>query len=145
MKTPIEVVSDYFTMMDAGDPAWLDLLDRNVEFWFPKFGAAVGRDGVQAFVEVLGQTVASLQHDRDTFRYHNAGSVVVVEGTERGTLCDGRAWPDGVISTGRFCNVFELQQGLITRLAIYLDPDFGSEDRSRVEALAPPSVQDKLS
>jgi ketosteroid isomerase-like protein len=118
--------------MDSGNTGWLDLLSDDVEFWFPKFGRVRGRDGVRRFSAVMARAISSLAHDQASFRVHEAGSVIIVEGTERGTTADGRQWPDGRVSEGRFCNVFEVAGGRITRLFIYLDPDLGSDDHDRV-------------
>jgi ketosteroid isomerase-like protein len=60
------------------------------------------------------------------------GDRIAVEGREWGVTADGRAWPDGEISQGRFANVFEFDGPLIKRTFIYVDPDVTSEDRRRV-------------
>lgn len=130
-----ELVLKYFRLMDTGDPAWLDLLADEVDFWYPKFGRVTGRREVERFGATISSVVAALVHDAGSFRIHEAGRVVVVEGTERGTLVDGRPWPDGDVSEGRFCNVFEVEGGRIVRLFIYLDPDLGSDDGERVALL----------
>jgi hypothetical protein len=39
-------------------------------------------------------------------------------------LADGRSWPAGGRTEGRYCNVFEFRGPLICRLHIYADPGF---------------------
>ncbi|WP_017748448.1 hypothetical protein [Scytonema hofmannii] len=45
----------------------------------------------------------------------------------------GVALPDGIVSQGLFCNVFEFDGVLIRRMHIYVDPDFTSADRDRID------------
>jgi hypothetical protein len=61
----------------------------------------------------------------------------VVEGTESGVAGDGTPWPDGEVSQGRFCNVFEFNGDLISALRIYVDPDFTSSHQDRIRQLRP--------
>jgi hypothetical protein len=45
---------------------------------------------------------------------------------------DGRIWDGGKTPGGRFCSVFDFaDDGLISRMFIYLDPDYTSLDRDR--------------
>jgi hypothetical protein len=43
----------------------------------------------------------------------------------------GKSWAAGETPDGRFCNVFEFKGDLISRVHIYLDPDYVSEDQPR--------------
>lgn len=52
---------------------------------------------------------------------------------------DGTVWPDKNVSQGRFCSVFEFSGGLITRMYIYVDPDFPSTDVERISILHHPA------
>ena len=57
------------------------------------------------------------------------GDTVVVEGTSTGETADGTEWrPDGSPGGGRWCDVFEVRDGEIQRLFIYLDPDYAGKD-----------------
>lgn len=77
----------------------------------------------------------NLEHDIGGFNYIVSGNSIVVEGTERGVTRNGVHWPDGVVSQGRFCSVFEFDGVFIRRMHIYVDPDFTSEDQDRIRIL----------
>lgn len=51
-------------------------------------------------------------------------------------MSDGIVWPDDKISTGRFCSVFEFTDHLISRMYVYVDPDFASLDVERIAILS---------
>lgn len=128
----IETIRDYFRKVDAKDPALLDLFTDDVEFFFPKFGLARGKEAMARFAARIAVEAAKLTHDIDGLMFTVDGDRIAVEGREWGVTADGRAWPDGEISQGRFCNVFEFEGALIRRAFIYVDPDVTSEDRRRV-------------
>lgn len=128
-------VREYFKKVDMGDPAYLQLFSDEVDFFFPKFGRTQGKAGLIRFAQHIGATLRSIQHDIANFRYIVAGNTVVVEGCESGIMADGTRWPDGRISEGRFCSVFEFQGELIGRMYIYVDPDYPSTDVGRAMAL----------
>lgn len=57
------------------------------------------------------------------------GDTVVVEGTSTGETADGTTWrPNGSPGGGRWCDVFEVHDGAIQRLFVYLDPDDAGRD-----------------
>ncbi|WP_080931314.1 nuclear transport factor 2 family protein [Xanthomonas arboricola] len=128
----IETVRDYFRKVDAKDPTLLDLFTEDVEFFFPKFGTARGKDALARFAQRIAVDAATLTHDIDGFVFTVDGDRIVVEGREWGVTTDGRSWPDGEVSQGRFCNVFEFDGPLIKRTFIYVDPDVTSEDHRHV-------------
>lgn len=128
----VETVREYFRRVDAKDPGLIDLFDDDVEFFFPKFGTAGGKAAVARFGERIAQEAAQLTHDIDGFVFTVEGDRVVVEGREWGVTADGRAWPDGTVSQGRFANVFEFDGPLISRTFIYVDPDVTSDDTRRI-------------
>ncbi|MEE3663163.1 nuclear transport factor 2 family protein [Brenneria sp. g21c3] len=128
----IETVRDYFRKVDAKDPALLDLFTEDVEFFFPKFGTARGKAALQRFAERIARDAAQLTHDIDGLIFTVQGDRIVAEGREWGVTADGRSWPDGEISQGRFANVFEFDGALIKRTFIYVDPDMTNEDSRRV-------------
>ena len=131
----VEAAIAYFRKADARDPAVVDLFTDDVELFFPKLGRARGKPAFARFAATLGAEMARLEHDVEGFRIVASGDTVVVEGTERGVTQDGVAWPDGVVSEGRFCNVFEFDGALIRRMYVYVDPDFTSRDQRRVAEL----------
>ncbi|GAA5234902.1 hypothetical protein FOZ76_21925 [Verticiella sediminum] len=128
----IETVRSYFRKVDAKDPSLLDLFTDDVEFFFPKFGVARGKAAVMAFGSRIAKEAAKLTHDIDGLVFTAQGERIVAEGREWGETADGRPWPDGHVSQGRFANVFESDGPLIKRTFIYVDPDFTGEDRKRV-------------
>jgi hypothetical protein len=125
------VAEQYFARLDAGSPELLDLLTDDVQIYFPKFG--IGR-GKQAFVEALtglGSIVQSIEHLTESFTYIQEANRLAVEGTTRGALKTGARWAAGETPGGRFCNVFEFRGDLISRVHIYIDPDYAGEDKDR--------------
>jgi ketosteroid isomerase-like protein len=128
----IDAVNAYFRKVDAGDSTVLDLLTDDVQIFFPKLGLGHGKDTMVRFSQVLMSDLESIEHDFSAFNYICSGNYVVVEGKERGITRTGIRWPDGIVSEGRFCNVFEFEGALIRRLHVYVDPDFASADHSRV-------------
>lgn len=128
----IETVRDYFRKVDAKDPSLIDLFTDDVEFFFPKFGTARGKAAVARFGERIAREAAKLTHDIDGFVFTVQGNRVVVEGREWGVTAEGREWPDGEVSEGRFANVFEFDGPLISRTYIYVDPDVTSDDKRRI-------------
>jgi hypothetical protein len=125
----------YFRKADARDPSVLELFTDDVELFFPKLGRVRGKEGFLRFAATLAAEMMRLDHDVAGFRIVQSGNTVVIEGTERGVTRDGTAWPDGVVSEGRFCNVFEFDGALIRRLYVYVDPDFTSRDHRRIAEL----------
>ena len=60
------------------------------------------------------------------------GQQLIVEGRTFGNDGHGGAWDGGKTAGGRFCSVFSFNdQGLISRMYIYLDPDYTSLDKER--------------
>src|SRR3954467_11898150 len=104
----LAVVDEYFRRADAGSDDLLELFADDFEFYFPKFGVSTGKQGFVEFLEGFAGNVAALRHKADAFRYLQAGSTGVVEGTTVGALQDGGAWDGGETAGGRFCSVFEL-------------------------------------
>ena len=124
LKRREETAINYFRMVDAGDPALIDLFTDDAHMFYPKLGIASGKAQIGAFAQGLGRGIASLEHDINGFTVLSSGNHVIVEGTEKGTTASGVDFPDGVSSFGLFCNVFEFEGELIKRLHIYVDPDF---------------------
>ena len=130
-KNAVGIAKQYFALLDAGSPALLDLLTEDVQIYFPKFG--IGR-GKQAFAEALtgiAGAIQSVEHPAESFVYIQQAERLAVEGRTRGVLKSGARWASGETPGGRFCNVFEFRGDLISRVHIYLDPDYAGEDRDR--------------
>lgn len=126
----IELAREYFRRLDAGSPELLALFAEDSEIYFPKYGIGRGRDQLLEMVMGLGGAIESVEHDTSTYRMTRAGDTVFVEGTTKGVLKSGERWAAGETPGGRFCNVFEFRGGLISRLAVYLDPDYGGRDEA---------------
>ncbi|MCZ0732870.1 nuclear transport factor 2 family protein [Phreatobacter sp. AB_2022a] len=131
----IAIIKAYFAKIDRGDASYLDDVTDDVELFFPKFGTGRGKADLILFGKRLGRDLQSLAHDIDGFSYIVSGNTIVVEGRESGVTAAGIAWPDGEISQGRFCNVFDFQGLKMRRIAIYVDPDFASTHADRIHLL----------
>ncbi|WP_249217649.1 hypothetical protein [Aeromonas salmonicida] len=59
----VKLVVEYFEKVDAGDPGYLDLFSENVDFFFPKFGQAKGKDALVEFGNRIGSSLTSIWHD----------------------------------------------------------------------------------
>jgi hypothetical protein len=129
----IETVNTYFRKVDTRDPTVLDLFTNDVQIFFPKFGLTHGKAALVRFSEIMTSQLESIAHDIEAFNYIVSDNFVVVEGTECGVMQSGVHWPDGIVSQGRFCNVFEFDGALIRRMHIYVDPDFTSADQDRID------------
>jgi len=128
----IRIVEAYFRKINANDATVLDLFTEDVQMFFPKFGLGHSKAHMIQFSEIMGRHLERLEHDIENFNYIVAGDYVVVEGTERGVTREGVTWPDGLISEGRFCNVFDFRGDRIQRVFIYVDPDYTSADQERI-------------
>jgi len=125
------VVLEYFRRLDRGGD-FLDLFADDARVFYPKWGIATGRDEIGAMFGDVAELVTAMAHDYETFNYVIDGDVVVVEGTSTGETADGTEWrPDGTPGGGRWCDVFEVRDGEIQRLFIYLDPDYAGRDTAQ--------------
>lgn len=139
--TKVQAIITYFEKVDAGDASCLDVFTDDVKFFFPKFGTTQGKDTLVAFGQRIASSLGSIWHDIPNFHFIVSGETVVVEGREGGTMKDGTVWPDNAVSQGRFCSVFEFTGNLISRMHIYVDPDFASHDAERVSVLYRPASE----
>ncbi|AXX92729.1 hypothetical protein CPU12_02555 [Malaciobacter molluscorum LMG 25693] len=131
-----ELVIEYFKKVDNGDSSYLELFTDDVDFFFPKFGQKKGKNALVEFGNRMGSSLRSIWHDIDGFQIISVDNKVVVEGQEGGVMSDGTSWPDNNISIGRFCSVFEFTGKLISRMYVYVDPDFPSRDLERISILS---------
>ncbi len=131
----VAIVQKCFRLVDAGDSGLLDLYTDDVELFFPKFGHGRGREDMIEFARRLWFGLGSIEHDIEGLDIMVSGDRVIVEGREWGTLADGTAWPDGQVSTGRFCNVFAFRGNQISSVHIYADLDIASAHTEKIEQL----------
>jgi ketosteroid isomerase-like protein len=131
VKTLQGLAREYFVRADAGRSEVTDLFADDIEIFFPKFGIARGKAAFWDLAKGLLGSISSLVHDMDKLSYITSGETVVVEGTTHGALRSGQTWAGGETPGGRFCSVFQFRDGLISRMYIYLDPDYGSADAER--------------
>lgn len=124
----VERIREYFRRVDERDPSLLDLFTDDVRFFFPKFGSGRGKAALADFGARIGAYLERLQHDIEGLAFTVEGDRIAVEGQESGVTSTGVVWPDGVASEGRFCNVFEFEGLLMSRVHIYVDPDFTGSD-----------------
>jgi ketosteroid isomerase-like protein len=109
----------------------LDLFADDAQVFFPKWGVATGKKQIGTLFGDVGGTLKSILHDYAGFNWVMTGTdVFAVEGTSVGEHQDG-TWEAGVTHAGRWCDVFEVRDGLISRCFIYLDPDYAGRDTDR--------------
>lgn len=111
----------------------LDLFADDAQVWFPKWGLATGKEQIGRLFGEVGGTITSIRHGYADFNWvFSGGDVVVCEGTSHGEHRDG-PWRAGVPEwgAGRFCDVFEIRDWLISRCFIYVDPDYAGKDTER--------------
>lgn len=129
------VALEYLKRLDRGDD-FFELFDEHIQFFFPKIGIVNGLDAVKAAFGKIASLLAGISHDYAYFNYVVNGDTVVVEGTSAGTTADGVAFRAGVTHAGRWCDVFEIRNGRIQRLFVYLDPDYAGKDTERYPWMA---------
>ncbi|MGD0906317.1 MAG: nuclear transport factor 2 family protein [Candidatus Acidiferrales bacterium] len=111
----------------------LDLFADDAQVYFPKWGIASGKAQIGKLFGDVGGTLKSIQHHYDKFNWiFSGGDTIVCEGTSEGEHRDG-PWLAGnpQWGAGRWCDVFEIRNGKIQRVFIYLDPDYAGKDTSR--------------
>ena len=123
----IWLAKTYFAKVDAGDGALLDMFTEDAQAYFPKIGSTHGKAQLVHLVQTLTSVVRQFVHDPSHMVFTVQGTRLVVEGVETGEFSDGTPFPAGAKSEGRFCNVFEFEGQLISRLHIYADPDFAGQ------------------
>ncbi|TGX49186.1 nuclear transport factor 2 family protein [Sphingomonas gei] len=132
-----ELIRQFFRYADAGDTRALEFYTEDVDLTYPKFGKAIGKDAVRTFITHMSGVFGRLEHDIDGLSFIEDGDKIVVEGRERGEMADGTPFPDGRISQGLFCNVYEFEGDLFRAVRIYVDPDFTSSDAAMLSTLRP--------
>lgn len=124
---PKTLACEYYHRLDSGAADLLDLFADDVEIYFPKFGVARGKAAFGELIAGLLTSLAAIEHDKDDLVFIVDGNRVAVEGRTRGRLHGGAEWRGGETPGGRFASVFEARDGLIGRMYVYLDPDYGGD------------------
>ena len=126
----IAIANEYLRRLDTGDPKLLELFDEDVLFYFPKFGVGRGREAILQMFKGFEGITEWIKHDYAKLVFIPNGDRLAVEGTSAGKIA-GVPWKGGETPGGRFCNVFEFRGDRISRLFVYLDPDYLGEDMPR--------------
>jgi hypothetical protein len=125
------VALDYLRALDGGGVTpdgrgIMDLFADDALVYFPKWGVATGKEQIGRLFGDLGGILRSIAHDYDAINWIlTAGDTLACEGTSDGEHRDG-PWRGS-----RWCDVFEIRDGLIRRCFIYLDPDYAGRDTAR--------------
>jgi ketosteroid isomerase-like protein len=129
---------DYLKAFDRGGvtesgDSILDLFADDAQVYFPKWGIARGKAQIGKLFGDVGGTLKSIRHHYDRFNWIFSGAdTIVCEGTSEGEHRDG-SWLAGhpQWGAGRWCDVFQISDGKIQRVFIYLDPDYAGKDTGR--------------
>ncbi|MDP3264597.1 MAG: nuclear transport factor 2 family protein [Tabrizicola sp.] len=133
------LAESYLKSLDAGGVSpttglgLFDHFSEDAEVFFPKWGVARGKAEVIRMFTDVGGTLKGIKHHYDRFTwYMNGSDSFAVEGTSEGEHRDG-PWDADTPkwAAGRFCDCFTVKDGKITRLFIYLDPDYAGKDTAR--------------
>ena len=133
-----QVALEYLKGLDNGGAgpdgrSILDLFAPDAQVYFPKWGVARGKEQIGKLFSDLGGTIKSIAHHYSELNWiFSGGDRIVCEGTSHGEHTDG-PWRAGnpEWGAGRWCDVFEIRDGLIHRCFIYLDPDYAGKDTAR--------------
>jgi ketosteroid isomerase-like protein len=124
------VVLEYLKRLDRGED-FFDLFANDAQLYFPKCPLANGIDEIKQTFGNVSCIFSAVRHDYDYLNFIQQGYTLVVEGTSSGRAADGTEWRAGATHAGRWCDVFEIRDGKIQRLFIYLDPDYADADTAR--------------
>ena len=133
------VAESYLKSLDAGGVSptnGLSLFDHFTdvaEVYFPKWGVARGKAEITQMFSDVGGSLKAIKHHCDGFTwYMNGTDQFAVEGTSEDEHRDG-PWMADQPKWGadRWSDCFTVNEGKITRLFIYLDPDHAGKDTSR--------------
>jgi SnoaL-like domain len=132
------VAIEYLKALDNGGAtssggSIFDLFAPGAQVYFPKWGVAKGREQIEKLFGDVGSKLKSIAHHYPSLNWiFSGGDTIVCEGTSHGEHADG-PWRAGDPDwgAGRWCDVFEIRDGLIQRCFIYLDPDYAGKDTER--------------
>lgn len=122
----IDLVKLYFEKTDKRETDIEILFAENVEVYHPKFGETKGRNEINRFIAWIRGFIETLMYEISDFSYIISEDRVMVEGTESGVLKSVKFF-----SKTHFCSVFTIKENLISRMYIYVNPDFTGEDAER--------------
>ncbi|WP_431038825.1 nuclear transport factor 2 family protein [Streptomyces sp. P6-2-1] len=127
----IALALEYFRRVDAGEPP-TDMFTEDAQVFFPKFGTGRGLEDFARLGSGLMSEQVAFWHSLDSMTFTHEGDRLIVEGLERGRNAAGVEWPDERPELeGRYCNAFEFRGDKISRMHIYVDPDFLGQDVDR--------------
>ena len=112
------IAQEYLKALDNGKE-FLHLFAEDAEVFFPNWGTAIGIEKITELFNYLGSQVKSFRHHHAYLNWIINDDMIVVEGSSQGELVTGESWSDS-----KWCDVFEIRQGKIQRLYIYLDPEY---------------------
>lgn len=112
------IASEYLHSLDTGD-GFFHLFAEDGEVFFPRSGVAKGASAYKKLFGDLGAKVEKFKHHHDSINWVIQGDFVVAEGSSEGKLKTGETWTDS-----KWCDVFEIRNGKIQRVYIYLDPEY---------------------
>ena len=112
------IASEYLHSLDTGDD-FFHLFAEDAEVFFPRSGVAKGRERYKKLFAGLAEKVEKFKHQHDAINWVIQGDFVVAEGPSEGKLKTGETRSDS-----KWCDVFEIRDGKIQRLYIYLDPEY---------------------
>lgn len=112
------VASTYLHNLDSGKD-FFHLFAEDAEVYFPNWGLAKGSELYRKLFSDLGALVEDFKHHHESINWIIQGDFVVAEGSSQGKLKSGETWTDS-----KWCDVFEIRNGKIERLYIYLDPEY---------------------
>jgi hypothetical protein len=125
----ISVAKGLLRLDTGGDT--LELFADDALYYFPKRGLMRGKPEISEFFGQLGTMFRSIEHHASYFNTVVQGDLVVIEGTSNGVTADGVEWRAHQTHAGAWCDVFEIRDFKIHRLATYLDPDYAGADTAR--------------
>lgn len=134
----LKTAKSYYEKINSGnfnDDSYYNLFTEDVKLFYPKFGFAEGKPGVQKFGQQVRKLFNNLTFELDKFNFIVTDNTIVVEGVEKGATHTGKAFPDNDRSFGKFCTVFEFEGNQIKRMYCYVDPDHAGEDKEIVALL----------
>lgn len=124
------IVREYFSRVDAGRADTMDLFTDDFEFYFPKFGVSRGKEAFGGLLSGLLIVLKSITHPQENLKLFGS-DIVAAEGITCGETVGGATWRGGQTPGGRFCSVFAFSGDLISRMFIYVDPDYAGQDVDR--------------
>lgn len=130
-RTKTNTIREYYLRLDAGRADIFDLFSEDIQFYFPKYGLGRGKAELQFCSAGLGASLRSLRHNLDSLHFIEGTDGVAVEGLTFGVTASGVEWRGGETPGGRFCSIFEFKGPLISRMHVYLDPDYSGADKER--------------